>query len=228
MKNRILLMLTISIFNSSFTMEAIKSFFGFASNKQSTELQRLWKQLKELENIAESLFPIFSAAYEAYFENCKKCIFWWHSGGFGDNSRYIVLQYIFFGLSEKNGIINFSIKNNLIDFCPRLIGEIKLDKTLFDNVTSNLLYSHLLDVFDALIEPLIKNECQQGFVKYLSNPTFSRRYPITVANLKPQPIEQSESLAKAVERLNAVIIAIGKPMIERIEQIDEANKRSSD
>jgi len=226
MKIKILLLPTIIIFNTSFTMESVKSFFGFNTKKQLTEMQKLNKQMEELANIEKSLIPTISTTLEAYKKNEEKFKFntknssGWMSGyRIGDHSKSINTQGITFDLSEENGTMHFAIKN-LLDNAA-VLGEFKLDKTLYDDTTAHLLYSHLVDSFDALLLTLDRYEI--GFVKDLSDPKTAQEYPTTIAHLKPQPIEQSKSLKNALERLDAVIKAEAILIMERAHELRKTN-----
>ncbi len=225
-------MLAITISNTTFTMEYIKSFFISntvneppkelkKSNKPSQkELRKINKQLQELEKIQEVLIPAIEAAIRAHARNTEKLncnkennVF----SGIGIGDRWIArnIQGIEFVLREKNDIIYFNIKN-LLDKCV-LLDEFTIDKT----ISFNLLYSHLLDFFDAVINKLDGSE-KGGFVKILLDPKTAIQSPRTVDKLKPKPIVPSKSLKEAIERLDRVIKNIAEKIFQRIQQIDDS------
>lgn len=229
MKNKILFALAISTCHTSFTMEYIKKFFAnFATQTPPTEIQKLNLQINELVKISKALSLTTEATFAAYAKNSKKFKtnngFMWAGGsGIGDHSQSIDIQLIEFDLSEQNGVMQFSIKNMLDQGAE--LGKFTLDKKLYDDTTANLLYSHLVDSFDALIIALDKS--QKGFVDRLKDSDTAQKYPATVKNLKPENIEPSKSLEEAFKRLNEVIQSQGNKIISKVKEIEEARKNTS-
>ncbi len=229
MKKNVLFIIAITVSNSTFTMEYIKKkLFGFTVNKPQEEMQNLNQQMQELLKIKECLISTINPIIETYLKNTEKLNAlneqaFLDGARIADHSVSISIQGIKFNLSEQHGIIHFTIKNMLDK--ATLLGEFTIYRTSDRSSFSNLLYSHLLDYFDAVINKL--HDPEEGFVKVLSDSRVAEKNPRTVANLKPQYIIPSTSLKDAIERLNEVVKEIAKQIFVRLEQIENETKAKS-
>lgn len=224
MKNKLLLVLAITTVNASFSMGFISNLFGFNSaRRQPTEIEKLTKQMRELCHIRENLISTINETFTTYKKNHDRLnandAFVSFSGrGIGDRSKSINICGIDFDLMKKEDVIHFTIAN-MLDERSTVLGEFTINKALYDDGMGERLYSHCLDVFDAIVHTIDKYE--SGFAKDLSDPRTVQSYPETVAHLRPQPIAKSESIEQAVERLNEVMDARFEQIKERVKQMKE-------